>query len=208
MSGTSVANKVNKAFTKVSSKLGFQSKILRPDGYTNPTQEKNLVKELMVSWSVDENFVKNPVDELDHYKVYISNNEIQLGDIIVCEEQATTLIITEIQPIRTPAGILANERMTISRSMATPLLDKKTTLVEVALDVPCAVKIGKAAQGSVQHTTMKTGTSVLEIWTWMPAQDVLLADVIDVLGTRYLVNSVNSSTKGTKITATSMSTGK
>lgn len=207
MSGASVANKVNKAMIKVGSKLGFPCTVYRPDGYMNPLQDKNIVFEnLSVAFSVDEAFVRNPVDELDHYKIYIFNKG-QEGDILIFED-GRTLILTEMEPIRAPAGILANDRMSMFRSQSTPTLDVKISLVLINENVPCAVKIKPTSTVSVQFTTMKSGQSNLEIWTWMPVNDILISDVIEIDGSRFIVTSVNSAVKGTKITANSTILGK
>lgn len=206
MSGASVAAKINKAMGKVSKKIGFTCRQYRPDVYADPIDNRNEIATMQVAWSVDESFVKNPVDELAHYLVYVSGDVVQLGDIFVCDEPSTTLIITDLDPMRVPAGIRADDRMNVYRSSFVGG-DKKTELVMEAHQVPCAIKIGKASAVGTPNTTMRSGMTSLDIWTWMPVQDVQIGDVVETLNTRFLVTSVNSSVKGTKITANSMKAG-
>jgi hypothetical protein len=206
MSGASIAAKINKAMTKVGAKVGFLCVQYRPDLYDDPIAERNAIASLSVAWSVDESFSKNPVDELSHYLIYVSNDLIKLGDILISE--FATLIITGIEPIRTPTGILANDRIDIYRPTSTPELDIKNTLIKNSSNVPCAVKIGKAASFSVPNTSLKSGMTNLEVWTWMPIHEVAINDVLIFKENRYLITSVNGSDKGIKIHANSMVAGK
>lgn len=206
MSGKSVAAKINKAMTKVGNKIGFISDVYRPDNYAQPVDDRNrILDNVSIAWSVDEGFVKNPVDELSHYIVYAA--DLQVGDIIVCEEQGTTLVLTELDPIRAPAGILANDRVDVYRSVFVGG-NVKHEFNLVAFEVPCAVKVGKAAPVTAPNTTMKSGMTHIDVWTWMPVDEIQINDVIDWRDNRFLVNSVNASDKGTKIIATSMKAGK
>lgn len=208
MSGKSVAAKIDKAMGKVSKKLGFACQQYRPDNYTDPLDARNLVNEsLQVAWSVDEAYVKNPVDELSHYIVYISGATVQPGDIIQSIDQVRTIVITDVEQIRIPSGILADDRMNVYRSMPTPTADIKISLVQIAENVPCAMKIGNGQTTSIASVATSTGTTTLDCWTWMPAEDVQMGDVIEWRGQRFALTTVNSTGKGTKIKATSMKKG-
>lgn len=207
MSGASIARKIDKAMSKVGKKIGFPCLIYRPDGYANPLQADNIVEDSVnVAYSVDEAFAKNPVDELDHYKVYVTTANAQVGDILLFDT-GTTIVITEMEPIRTPSGILANDRIAVYRPTATPLLANKITLTKLSENVPCAVKIKTAATFGQPNVNTSTGTTNLEIWTWMPVDQVQLSDTIELGTSRFTVNSVNASSKGTKILCTNNKKG-
>ncbi len=208
MSGNSINKKINKAAGKVSGKLGFTCDLYRPDNYVDPLADRNYLETLQVAWSVDESFSKNPVDELDHYKVYISNEKAFVGDWLVCEEHGKTFAITETDPIRISAGIMCNDRMNILRSQATPLLDVKISLVEVCSQVPCAIKVGNASAVSIQYTDGRSGQSNITVWSMIPIDDVQIGDVLETRNNRWTVTSLNNSSKGTKITASSNTPGK
>lgn len=206
MSGKSVAAKINKAMAKVGGKIGFPCSVYRPDNYSQPVDDRNrVIDSVQVAWSVDESFTKNPVDELAHYIVYVS--DLEVGDIVVCEEQEMTFVLTDIEPIRAPAGILANDRIHVYRSQFVGG-DKLNELSIIAHDVPCAVKIGKAAPVTLPNTSMKSGMTVIDVWTWMPVDELQINDVFEWRGNRFLVTTVNSSDKGTKVSAQSMKAGK
>lgn len=205
MSGTSIAKKVNKAMGKVGSKLGFPCNIYRPENYTNPLQDKNLVATGLVAFSVDETFVRNPVDELAHYKVYVGTDRAQVGDILVFDDK--TIVVTEMEPIRTPTGILTNDLVNIYRPVPTPTLPNKITLSQLFEGVPCAIKIKSASSFNTPNVATSVGTTNIEMWTWMPANQVFMSDVIEWNGSRFTINSVNATVKGTKVTATSNKKG-
>ena len=208
MSGLQVARKIDKAMTKVGAKIGFNCVVYRPDGYANPLQDKNIVSsQVKVAYSVDDAFVKNPVDELSHYKIYVSAAQAQVGDILLFDD-GKTIVMTEMESIRTPSGILANDRISVSRSQATPLSDTKITLTELCSNVPCAIKIKSASTFSQPNVALSTGTTNLEIWTWMPANEIVLGDTLDWNSKRFIVNSVDATSKGTKLTATSTTKGR
>lgn len=207
MSGTSVAAKINKAMGKVGTKIGFLCAVYRPDNYAEPVDDRNrIIDAISVAWSVDDNFAKNLTDELDHYKVFVSSDLIYLGDIIVSD--SVTLIITDIDPIRVPAGIRADDRLNIYRSQFVAGNDKKTQLNLIAYQVPAAIKIGKSSAVSLPNTSMKSGLTNIDVWTWMPADDLQISDVIEWRDNRFLVTSVNATNRGTKISATSTRAGK
>lgn len=207
MSGLSVAKKVNKAMTKVGKKLGFQCTVYRPDSYSNPFQDKNILSENMIAFSVDQAFVRNPVDDLTHMIVYAASSVVRVGDIIVCNEPQTTIVVDSLDPIRAPSGILANERMNLFRSVLTPLADKKTSLQQLGELIPCAVRFGSTGVNLV-NAGMASGKSTVEVWTWMPVPFIEYNDVIDIRGNRYSISAFSSTEKGTQITATSIAAGK
>lgn len=211
MSGAFIAKKVNFGLSKAASKAGFPVKLFRPDNYDNPLDERNYRVSLVVAWSVDSSFSKNPVDELDHYKIFASNDNFQLGDLILAEDQGKTFVITELEPMRVPAGILVNDRMSVLRTILQPTENVKTKLVHYYTDLPCAVKF-KGAAGSTNGLTpvssMKGGQSQIEVWTWVPADSIKMTDVIEVNGNKYSITSCQSTSKGTKISAISQVVGK
>jgi len=208
MSGNSINRKINKAAGKVSKKLGFTCVLYRPDNYVDPLADRNMLESLQVAWSVDEAFVKNPVDELDHYKLYVSNEVGQRGDWLLCEEHEKTFAITDTDPIRISSGILCDDRMNILRVQATPELDVKMSLVEVCSSVPCAIKVTGASAVSIQNTNGKSGQSNISVWSMIPIDDVRIGDVLETRNNRWTVTSLNNSSKGTKIQASSNVAGK
>lgn len=208
MSGAKVARKVDKAMTKVGKKIGFPCTVYRPDSYANPLQDKNIVQEgVNIAFSVDAAFARNPVDDLTHMQVFASSDVIQVGDIVVCENPPTSIVIESLDPIRTPSGILANMRMDLYRSVFTPHADKKTSLQMVGEDIPCAVRFGSTGV-SIQNSTMSGGKSTVEVWTWMPVSYAQFNDVLEIRGVRYTVNAMSSTDKGTRISAVSTESGK
>lgn len=208
MSGAKVAKKVDKAMTKVGKKIGFPCTVYRPDSYANPLQDKNIHQEnVNIAFSVDAAFARNPIDDLTHMQVYASSDVIQVGDIVVCTNPPASIVIESLDPIRTPSGIMANDRMDLYRSVYTPLADKKTSLQLVGEKIPCAVRYGSVGV-SIQNANMSGGKSTVEIWTWMPVSYTQFNDVVEVRGVRYTVNAMSATDKGTRITAVSTESGK
>lgn len=210
MSGASIAKKVNLGLRKAASKVGFSAKLYRPDNYNNVLDDRNFIKNLVVAWSVDDSFAKNPVDELDHFKIYVSNEDVQVGDMILAADQGKTFVIVETEPMRVPAGILVNERVTVYQTEYTPTADVKTQLVEKYVALPCAVKWNRASTSTsgLPVSSMKTGQSQVEVWTWVTPNSITLNDVLEIGGVKFNVQSCQSTSKGTKVIAVSTVAGK
>lgn len=211
MSGANIAAKVNLGLRKAANKVGFPAKVYRPDNYYDALEQRNYHSSLNVGWSVDDGFKKNPVDELEYYKIYAPSDAFELGDLVQAEQQNKTFVIVELEPMRVPAAVLVNDLMTVHRTVFTPSDDVKTKLVAQNLDVPCAVKWkqASASNGGLSNvSTMKSGMSQVEVWTWMPAGAVKIDDVLEIEGKKFKVDSCQSTAKGTKISAISTVVGK
>lgn len=210
MSGSSIAKKVDLGLKKVAKKVGFRTALYRPDNYNNPLGDRNFVSQLDVAWSVDEQFKKNPVDELDHYRIYTPASGVQLGDLILSVDQGKTFVIVEIEPMRVPAGIMVNDRVTVLRTENTPDQDVKTQLVPYFTQLPCAVKWSSTSnnQGLSPVSTMRGGQSQVEVWTWVTPGTIRLGDVLEINDLRFVVSSCQSTSKGTKINGISTVAGK
>ena len=211
MSGASIAAKVNLGLKKAASKVGFPAKLYRPDNYNYPLNDRNYVTKLDIAWSVDESFAKNPVDELDHYKIYAPASGFVVGDFLVSDSYGKTFVITELEPLRVPAAILVNDRMSVHRTEYTPAEDVKTQLVEYYGELPCAVKWKAAASNSgglSPVSSMKGGQSQVEVWTWVSPDTIKLNDVLEIGDNKFQVTSCQCTSKGTKILAISTVAGK
>lgn len=210
MSGANIAAKVNLGLRKAAAKVGYPVKLYRPDHYFNPLDDRNFVETLMTAWSVDDGFQKNPVAELDYYKLFVPADSVQPGDFIMSEDQGKTFVVTEVQPMRAPAGILVNDRVTVLRTENTPDQDVKTQLVPYFTQLPCAVKWSSTSnnQGLSPVSTMRGGQSQVEVWTWVTPGTIRLGDVLEINDLRFVVSSCQSTSKGTKINGISTVAGK
>ena len=211
MSGASIAAKVNRGLAKAASKVGFPAKVYRVDNYFNPLEDRNYFSSIVVGWSVDDSFKKTPADELAYYKLYASSDNFKVGDFVHSESQCKTFVVVELEQLRTPAAVLVNDKITVHRTIFTPSEDVKTKLVEQFIDVPCAIswKQASASNGGLSNvSTMKSGLSQVEVWTWMPTGSVKIDDVLEIDGKKFKVDSCQSTNKGTKISAISTVVGK
>lgn len=211
MSGATIDRKIAKGFAKVGKKLGYTCQVYRPDNYINPLADRNLLRSVPISWTEDKAFEKNPEAVLVPFIVYCDYTVLQAGDFLVNGALQKTLVVTEVNPIRGAVGYQVQDRIDVLRTVYTPTADKKTSFEEVITDLPAAVEYKSAAavDGALTTVTssMKSGQSTIEAWTWVTPGLVKLSDVLVLNDVRYQVTSVNTTSKGTKIQALASKAG-
>lgn len=211
MSGATIDRKIAKGFAKVGKKLGYTCKLYRPDSFVNPLADRNLLRSVPISWTEDKSFEKNPEGVLVPYIVYCDYTALQAGDFIVNEALQKTLVVTEVNPIRGAVGFQVLDKIDVLRTVYTPTADKKTSFEEVIVELPAAVEYKSAAavEGALQTTTssMKSGQSTIEVWTWVTPGLVKISDVLVLNSLRFQVTAVNTTAKGTKIQALATKAG-
>lgn len=210
MSGASIDKKIAKGFAKVGKKLGYNCDVYRVDNYFEPLGDRNKLRKMVISWTEDRSFEKNPEGVLVPFIVYCDYTSLQAGDFLV-SSIGKTLVVTEVNPIRGAVGFQVPDRLTVLRTVYTPTADKKTALEEVITDLPVAVeyKQASAVDGALTTVTssMRSGQSTIEVWTWVTPGLVKISDVLDLNGVRYQVTSVNTTAKSTKISALATKAG-
>lgn len=210
MSGASIDKKIAKGFAKVGKKLGYGCDVYRVDNYLEPLADRNKLFKSVISWTEDRAYEKNPEGVLVPFIVYCDYTVLQPGDFLV-SSIGKTLVVTEVNPIRGAVGFQVPDRLTVLRTVYTPTQDKKTALEEVITDLPVAVEYKQASgvDGALSTVTssMRSGQSTIEVWTWVTPGLVKISDVLDLNGTRYQVTSVNTTAKSTKINALATKAG-
>lgn len=204
MSGKSIQNTLNRAFNTVGRILGWQFNVYRPVNWNMPMQDANFVGSYTVSASPDESFTAEP-DELSKFKLYVNAERIQLGDILHSAELDRTYIVFDKLELRPSIGVLCQDRIKILRSTLVAG-DKPRGLEELGFEIPAAVKITgtTSTDGALKITSssLSTGSSNIEVWTWLPPDFVHINDVIEINSVRFLVTFAQNTAKGTKIKAT------
>lgn len=212
MAGASIDKKINKAYKLVGKKLGWPFKVFRPDTWVTPLQDRNYIFSRNLAFSQDTGFSKNPNDTLAYFQLYSDYSDLQAGDIIYSLELGKTFTIFEKTELRGPIGVQTDDRIDVLRPIYTPNADKKTAFEAVATNVPVALEGIGAVQdaGALSGTSskMSAGQTRIELWSWLPVGLVLLNDVIEWQGVRYLVQEVWATNIGTKLRGISMKTGK
>lgn len=210
MSGTALQKTIDNAFKVVGNAAGFKFKHYRPDSYTQPLQDRNLLGEIKMAASPDESFGKNPHVDLELFNLYLSTKSIELGDILTSEYLSRTYVVFDKTELRAAIGIRCQDLITVLR----PILltgDKKTGFEIIATDVPAVATVSsvKSSAGALagQRSTMEASSSNLDIWTWITPGLIKLNDTIQIGDAKYAVLQVDSTSKGTKIKARSTKVG-
>lgn len=210
MSGASISKILDNAYKTVGTILGFNFNVYRTENYLYPTQSRNFIGALKVSFSVDESFKKNPTDQLDTYQVYTKSTSLELGDILVSDELKKTYVIIDKAELKPAVAVLAPEKFDLLR----PVLstgDRKTTFETIMSQVPAAIKTNGTAgsPGALQGTnsTLGASSSQLELWTWVSPSSIVLNDVLQINGNRYLVTFVQTDSSGTNLKLKSTKVG-
>jgi len=202
MSGTSINKKLQKAYQKIGKKLGFTFKAYRTLDLITPVQNKNLIGELELSFSIDDNFKKPQGEQFKMYNVFLDTTNYELGDIFVSDEAGKTFVLSSKEPIVTPQAIEAPHRVTITRVAYPTSGTFEPTNVEVAKDIPAAIfQTGAAGVSStVSQVKNQSGANQYSIWIWLPQNNIKVDDVItDQFGHSSRVTSVEYSAVGYKI---------
>jgi hypothetical protein len=211
MTAATINRKIARGFAKVGKKLGYQFNLFRPDNYINPTEQRNSLLSAPMSWSKDEQFKTNPEPTLAQYIIYCDFTVLQVGDVINAPSIARTFIINEINELRGAVSFQASDMFDVLRPIYTPLADVKTSFEPVVTNMPGAVQYTTATSNDAALTSitssMKSGQSQVEIWTWLPVDHVHLNDVIVVNAKRFIVTSIDSSAVGVKLRALSTKAG-
>jgi len=211
MTAETINRKIARGFAKVGQKLGYLFDIYRPDSYSTPLGDRNLVMTVPLSWSEDDAFKKNPEGTLVPFILFCDYTLLQPGDFVSNSVIGRTFAVTEINPIRGAVAFQTPERVNILRTVFNATDDKKTGFEEVMRSLPAAIEFKSAgsADGILKtvNSNMKTGLSNLEMWTWVPAGSIKLNDVIEHSGKRWLIVSADSTSSGTRVSAMSMRAG-
>ena len=210
MSGKSIDKKIQNAFKKIGIKAGFQFDQYRPDTLLVPMQERNWIASPKVAYSQDENFTKDPADQLGYFKLYMKYDNLKVNDILYSTEAPATFVVLQVTPIRGAVGVQCTHFIDISRPVSTPTQDVKMGLEEVAASLPAAVQFKAGAtdagvMGPVP-SRLSTGTSNVEVWLGVDAGVVKINDLLKVDGFSYRVKSV-ATFNGTKVIAESTKAG-
>jgi hypothetical protein len=132
------------------------------------------------------------------------------GDFLSGEGR--TFIVFQNNPLRGPVGVQTTHLVQILRPVYDMAADKKTSFVQVCMDLPVALEnVGAVSDPNALQTTaskMTTTQTRLEIWTWVPSDMIRLNDVVEIDNLRYLIQSVANTPNGTSIKALSMKVGK
>lgn len=212
MSGESLQRTLDTAFKVVGNAAGFKFKHYRPDSYIDPLQDRNLLGEIKMAASPDDAFDKNPHEDLDLFKLYVSTKSIELGDIMFSEYLSRTYVVFDKTELRALIGVRCQDEINILR----PVMltgDIKTGFESIATNVPAVATVkgvtsAGGALSAVPRGTLDASATNLEIWTWITPGLIQLNDVIEINDLRYLVMQVDSTSKGTKIKARSTKVGK
>lgn len=203
MSGKSIQNTLNRAFNAVGRILGWQFNVYRPVNWLMPVQDANFAGSYTVSASPDESFAAE-IDELSKFKLYVNSERIEEGDILHSAELDRTYIVFSKLELRPSIGVLCSDRMKVLR----PTLvegDKPRGFEELGFEIPIAIKITgtTSTDGALKITssTLNTGSSNIEVWTWLPPDFIHINDVIEINSVRFLVTFAQNTSRGTKIKA-------
>lgn len=210
MSGKSIDKKIQGAFKKVGTKLGFDFDQYRPTDMLIPMRDANCIAKHMVGFSQDDSFSKNPDDVLQYFKIYMNYANVQPNDILYSTAVPATFVVLQVTPLRGPVGVKCTHFIDVFRPYSTPTLDVKISLEEVGRSVPAAVEFSAGASdsgvmGNVP-SRLSTGTSNISVWLGVGPGQVKINDILKVDGFSFKVKSV-STANGTKVVAESMKAG-
>jgi hypothetical protein len=209
MSASTINRKIAKGLAKVGKKLGYKFTLYRPDNYIDPLEDRNKLMTVQASWSKDEQFKANPEPTLDQYTIFTDFTKLIVGDILRSEELNRIFIINEINELRGAVSFQASDLFDVKRPVHTPTSDVKVTLVDVITGMPGAVQYAMAKRTDItgNNSATRAGQSIIELWTWLPVDQIRLNDIIVVTGKNFLVVSVDTSLVGMKIRAESTKAG-
>lgn len=212
MSGESLQRTLDNAFSVVGNAAGFKFKHYRPDSYIQPFQDRNLVGEVKIAASPDDGFAKNPHTDLELFKLYASTKSIELGDIFHSEYLSRTYVVLDKTELRVCMGVRCQDEIDVLRPIITSG-DKKTGFEIIGTGIPAVATVkgvtsSSGALGAVPRATLDASASNLDVWTWVTPGLIKLNDVLEINDQRYLVTQVDSTSKGTKISARSTKVGK
>lgn len=195
MSGFTIDKKIQGAFKKVGSILGYPFDQYRSVDFIEPLQDKNLVASHKMAFSQDEGFSKNPADTLAYYILYLKYGDVKVNDILYSADLDAAFVVLENTPLRGPVGVKCTHFIDIKRPVATPLLDKKMSLEDIAVNFPCAVDFSAGGADSGIMTTvptkLTTGSMNAGVWIGLPVGTVKINDLLTISGNTYRVKSVS-----------------
>lgn len=203
MSGTSVNGKMQKAFQRIGRKLGFVFKVYRSVDFLTPIQSKNYIGDQYVSFSLDTSF-KTPVgSSYKQFNLFLDTNNLNLGDIFVCEAQNKRFVLVNKDPIVTPQAIEVPHTITISRPGYSTTGSFSAGLIDIAKDIPASIfEVGSAGQSApVAEVKNSSAQHQYSIWVYLPQNNLKIDDVIeDQLGNKSRIISIEYSSVGYKLT--------
>jgi hypothetical protein len=204
MSGSAINAKVQKAYSKLGNKLGYQFAVYRSLDYLNPIQPRNFLKHVNLSFSLDDTFTKQQGYSFDLFDLFADMTTAKKGDIYVNDDLGHRFTLVGNDPIATPKGILSTSRISIYRPVYSTVGGFKPTRTAVFMLVPAQVlstSSSSATPTTGSITAIKTGNTVQEwdIWTWLPLGSVKPHDVIvDEQGNDMFITSIEPSDLGYK----------
>lgn len=206
MAGKSIDKKLNKAFATVGKKLGYKFALYRSVDYLNPIDPKNFVKNVMLAASINENFDKYERYSFELFNLYCDDITVSPGDIFVSEELGKTYTMVQNEAITVPVGIASSSWVTISRPSYNTTGGFSPKVEQIAEQIPAKIIEGKShssAGNMTEKTPYKSGINAWDIWFYLD-KDVKINDVIvDSLGNRSTIQSIQKSDLGWKATCVS-----
>lgn len=189
MSGASIQKKLNKAYGKVASKVGFPSDVYRvSQEYSNPIDDQNWLES--TQFSVSQNDRYNAPVGSNLWLAWINptlniQHDLQVGDIIESVELQQVFYIIDMHPLHPFRALECNSTISIATSGGYGDTNGEwgqSKLTPVATNMPAWVKQSGAASidgGFVPaRTALTSGVSSFTIQLWMPEGSIKPNDVV------------------------------
>lgn len=206
MSGKSIDKKLNNAYKKVGSKLGYDFKLYRSLDYLDPIQDKNYVKTVRLAATIDENFKKNEEFSFKVYQLFCDGFSILPGDIFVNTELSRRFTLVQNEPITVPIGIDSTSHVTISRPVYNNTNGFGAKTVVIAEKIPCKILETSSQPNSgnmSEKTPYKSGIQQWDMWFYLGTQVKVNDVMVDDQGNRSTIQSVQQTPLGWKVSGVS-----